>query len=599
MKYPAIKAALACLMFAAFLCMGRVSAATAEFLWLEDPGDQLTVSEVLALAPERWQAFNPEDVLNLGFSDGAFWLRVTIPPEPRNRLLEISYPLLDVVDVYWVRDGDILGSYQTGDTRAFGSRPLQHRNFVFLVPSNSKRVTALVRVKTQGPVQIPIEVVPSAEFLAGEQLSYGWQTMFLGIIVALALYNLFLFLIVRQTTYLWYVLTVVSSGLIHLHLHGLLFQWWWPHLPVVNRYFMVPILGLALVAAIVFSLQFLSVARYSKISYRILQALLVASGLSVVFGVFGAYQTGVELVTALAAFAMPVTWLIGLYVWRRGQALAGFYVLAWTPLLLGHLVLALNKFGYLPRNFLTESGPQIGVAMEVILLSFALAYRINLERRRRLAAQEQALVIQRRANQTLEDRVRSRTEELELANQRLKSMSFTDGLTGVANRRQFDDRLRREWARASRQGEPLSLLMLDIDYFKSVNDRYGHPVGDECLVAVAALCDHEIQRSGDLLARYGGEEFAVLLPATPEDGAAQVGERLRQVIERSPVCPGGQEAAISLRISVGVAGLIPGEEDAPGDLIRRADEALYAAKGAGRNRVMSYRGVREDPAAES
>ncbi|WP_176443092.1 MULTISPECIES: diguanylate cyclase [unclassified Marinobacter] len=582
------------LIFLSLACLASapVQAAPVAFDWLEAPADELALEDVRALPPGDWQTSGSSEVFNRGFSDGSFWLKVEIPPEPANRVMEIGYPLLDEVSVYWVLNGELIQTHHTGDTLPFSSRPIHHRNFVFLVPSNTEPVTAFVRVKTLGSVQIPLEVIPSAEFLANEQLSYGWQTMFLGIIVAMALYNLFLFVIVRHSTYFWYVLTVVFTGLVQLNFNGVLFQWLWPNAPGINRYFTIPVICFALFSAIIFAIRFLNIRSYSLRSYRFLQWILAAISASFVFTLFGSYQTGIVLVSAIAAVVTPAVWFIGFLVWRKGQVLGGFYVLAWTPLLIGHLILAVSKLGIMPRSFLTEFMPQIGVALEVVLLSFALAYRINLERRKRHEAQEQALAIQQQANLTLEMRVQARTDELERANEQLKAISLTDGLTHVANRRRFDEKLNDEWRRAQRHGHPLSLLMLDIDHFKRVNDELGHLVGDDCLTAVAALCVAEVQRSGDLLARYGGEEFSILLPATPEEGAVRVAEKVRQAVARSPVYSGERVAPVSLTISVGVASLVPGPGVEPQELIRQADEALYAAKESGRNRVMVARDFR-------
>ena len=582
------------LIFLSLACLASapVQAAPVAFDWLEAPADELALEDVRALPPGAWQRFGSNEVFNRGFSDGSFWLRVEIPPEPVNRVLEIGYPLLDEVSVHWVVDGELIQTHHTGDTLPFSSRPIYHRNFVFLVPSNTDTATAFVRVQTLGSVQIPVAVTPSAEFLANEQLSYGWQTMFLGIIAAMALYNLFLFVIVRHSTYFWYVLTVVFTGLVQLNFNGVLFQWLWPNAPGINRYFTIPVICFALFSAIIFAIRFLNIRSYSLRSYRFLQWILAAISASFVFTLFGSYQTGIVLVSAIAAVVTPAVWFIGFLVWRKGQVLGGFYVLAWTPLLIGHLILAVSKLGIMPRSFLTEFMPQIGVALEVVLLSFALAYRINLERRKRHEAQEQALAIQQQANLTLEMRVQARTDELERANEQLKAISLTDGLTHVANRRRFDEKLNDEWRRAQRHGHPLSLLMLDIDHFKRVNDELGHLVGDDCLTAVAALCVAEVQRSGDLLARYGGEEFSILLPATPEEGAVRVAEKVRQAVARSPVYSGERVAPVSLTISVGVASLVPGPGVEPQELIRQADEALYAAKESGRNRVMVARDFR-------
>ncbi|WP_232901958.1 sensor domain-containing diguanylate cyclase [Marinobacter sp. G11] len=566
------------------------------FRWLEVPDDSLNIDGVRSLLQDRWQAHEADTVLNLGFSDGTFWLRVEVPPEPRNRLLQVGYPLLDEVSVYWEQAGNIVETWHTGDTLPFRSRPIEHRTFVFLVPSNTEPVTAWVRVKTQGSIQIPVKVTPSAEFLAYEQIAYGWQAMFVGVVVALALYNLFLFAIVRYPTYLWYVLTVLSAGLVQLNFNGLLFQWFWPDLPVVKQYLTAVMVPLGLSLALVFTMKFLSVRQYSRGAYRLLQVLLMACLFAIGYGLLGSYQCAIALISTLAAFVTAAAWAVGVLVWRRGQVLAGFYVVAWTPLLIAHLLLALAKLGLIPSNRAIEVAPQVGVAIEVVVLSLALAYRINLERRRRQEAQEHALDIQREANLMLETRVRERTEELEQANDQLRSMSLTDGLTRVANRRRFDDKLDIEWNRAMRHDQELSLLMLDIDHFKKVNDSFGHLVGDDCLVSLAATLQGEILRASDLVARYGGEEFAVLLPATDGEGARQVAERMRQAVAGKPVPSGQGGTPVELTISVGVATMRPAIGAGSQELVRRADEALYAAKTNGRNRVEVWRDEAVAPA---
>jgi diguanylate cyclase (GGDEF)-like protein len=175
----------------------------------------------------------------------------------------------------------------------------------------------------------------------------------------------------------------------------------------------------------------------------------------------------------------------------------------------------------------------------------------------------------------------------------LQRVTLLDGLTGIANRRAFDAALQTEWRRCLRNGQPLSLLMLDIDHFKAYNDRHGHQAGDDCLRAVAQGLQAALQRGSDMLARYGGEEFAVLLPEADAETARGVAERLRARVGQlaGALLPGGDERPVS--ISLGVATLLP--EGLPqgaaleaqlAGLIKRADAALYAAKAQGRDRVV-------------
>jgi diguanylate cyclase (GGDEF)-like protein/PAS domain S-box-containing protein len=171
---------------------------------------------------------------------------------------------------------------------------------------------------------------------------------------------------------------------------------------------------------------------------------------------------------------------------------------------------------------------------------------------------------------------------------RLETLAIEDSLTGLANRRRFDERLKEEWARAYRDRSSLALLMIDVDHFKAYNDEYGHPAGDACLRLVAKIIAAETQRTGDLAARYGGEEFAMLLPNTDPAGCAQVGERIRSAIHEAGLVHATNPASGRVTASVGGAVCRPALERTAGvsSLVEAADRALYAAKDAGRNRLM-------------
>ncbi|MFA7292709.1 MAG: diguanylate cyclase [Rhodocyclaceae bacterium] len=176
------------------------------------------------------------------------------------------------------------------------------------------------------------------------------------------------------------------------------------------------------------------------------------------------------------------------------------------------------------------------------------------------------------------------TRKLDTANQELKRLTSLDGLTGIANRRHFDEMLVREWRRSMRQGAEFSILMCDVDLFKSYNDTLGHHAGDDCLRQIAQALTNAMDRGGDLVARYGGEEFAIILPETSLAGGQVVAERMRQTIEAlnidHPTAPGGKITA-----SFGLAAGIAMPETDPIRLVKAADKALYEAKRAGRNQV--------------
>jgi diguanylate cyclase (GGDEF)-like protein/PAS domain S-box-containing protein len=182
---------------------------------------------------------------------------------------------------------------------------------------------------------------------------------------------------------------------------------------------------------------------------------------------------------------------------------------------------------------------------------------------------------------------RKRYEDaLKQANRELEQLAAADGLTGLANRRIFDERLHAEWMRMAREKQPFSLVLCDIDFFKKYNDYYGHQSGDACLKAVAKCIKSAVQRPGDLVARYGGEEFGILLPNTDSGGAFQLAEKIRTAICSIKLEHARSAVSDSVTICLGVATVVPSMEcDEAEKLLKAADQALYASKMNGRNRV--------------
>jgi two-component system chemotaxis family response regulator WspR len=202
----------------------------------------------------------------------------------------------------------------------------------------------------------------------------------------------------------------------------------------------------------------------------------------------------------------------------------------------------------------------------------------------RIRAHSRSFLLQRQRDEAYRE-LQAVKKQLEEQNKILEQLSSLDGLTGIANRRTFDEVLSREWRAAERRKAPLSLVLVDVDFFKRYNDHYGHQRGDECLRQVAMALREGAQRPSDLAARYGGEEFGVILPHTDADGANKVAETLRERVERLGLAHELSDAARHVTVSLGVATMIPESSEGCELLVASADAGLYRAKAAGRNRA--------------
>lgn len=191
----------------------------------------------------------------------------------------------------------------------------------------------------------------------------------------------------------------------------------------------------------------------------------------------------------------------------------------------------------------------------------------------------------KQANENLELQVDQRTQQLVELNRRLEKLSALDGLTGISNRRSFDTFLEQQWAICGRQKVPLSMMILDIDFFKNYNDYYGHQAGDECIKKIAHELDVLCKRASDMVARYGGEEFVVVLPATSIQETMKMAEYFRLKIKELKIEHMKSDVDQYVTVSIGVASVVPQQDTSFSEIIAAADKALYKAKSNGRNRV--------------
>ncbi len=529
----------------------------------------------------------PDGADAFGFQRGTFWFHARVvnrdPYEPRWMLVQ-EYPLSDEVDLH-VRyaDGRTL-YFASGDHRPFASRSVRYRhpNFSFELPVGAP-VDLLVRVRSQSSMQVPLQLyTPKAftEVSRDAQLAIG---VYYGIMLALFFYNLVLWLSLRDASYFWYLCHVSAFGLVLFTLNGLGFEYLWPGASWMADH-MVPIsICLALIAMLQFSRTFLELPRRWPQGNVLLLALMA---FFVLFGIASIWLP-LRISTPVASRAVLVG-VVGIViatvvVLRRGYAPASLLLLAWSMFLLGTAAFTLLAFGVLPKNFATEYGVQIGSALEMLLLSIALGHRYA-------ALRHENLRITAEANLRLERKVAQRTQEvrsallrLEDAHARLRDLSRRDGLTGLYNRTWFHEAFRELASQGKQAGTPLAVLMIDLDHFKSINDRHGHLAGDDCLRWAARRIGRILRPHDALLARFGGEEFVAAIPGSDMAAAGEVAEAIRHALGDEPC--GSGDTRIRVTASIGVHVVDPESERGVDDALASADRALYAAKANGRDCV--------------
>jgi diguanylate cyclase len=432
---------------------------------------------------------------------------------------------------------------------------------------------------------MPLRLWRQAAFFERAQrddLVYG---LYYGALLALMLYNLFLFASTREGMFAYYALYLCAFFVWNFTFRGYAFQFFWPDSPTLNNQ-MVPLASIGIYLALaLFTAKYLSTRRLAPRMHRVVQALAVLTAVPLAMSLAGYYAVTFMMLMPVGAAMVLVLLATAILLVRRGERPARFYLIAWTVLMVGAVLYYLQVFGVLPATALTSNALNIGSALEFLLLAFGVADKINLLKQEKLEAERGARDAHRDVAERLEREVDLRTRELAAANARLERMSITDPLTGLYNRREFNRVLDSELRRHQRSGDAFALCIADVDGFKLFNDTYGHLRGDEALQQVAATLRSSLTRASDSVFRIGGEEFALLLAAPTDEAAAhRAVERVRASIEALDI-PNRETKAGRVTASFGVClANSPRAVDAA-SLYAQADAALYAAKHGGRNCV--------------
>ena len=531
----------------------RMESLSSSIDMLEDPTGRLEIDAVSRPPANSGFVAGSPKIANVGFSRSAWWVRVTLrnpDTQPRQLYLRQGYPLIDLLDFYQPSDGGWRHTF-TGDRRPFGSRPVAHRDYLFpfSVPPSSE-TTLYLRYASQGPVDINLSLLGAnqlTETVSREQLAYG---VYFGCVLMLLVWSGLVFVAVRDHAFLAYFGYVAIFGVYMTVNTGFAYQYFWPNSPAWANACLPVLLCLSLITALEFSTTILRARDYTPRLNTVARVLQGLAGVAIALTPFIEYAVLIRPVTFLILFSVIFMIALGVICLLAGSRPARFYVVAWGAFLAGSIIFLLKNFGVVPHTFMSQHAWQVGALLEMILLSMTLSSRMN----------------------------------------ELKHQSRTDPLTLLGNRRLFDDRLPIEFSQARTANRPLSLLVIDIDNFKTYNDRHGHTVGDEAIKMVGGAL-RRYARKPVLACRYGGDEFCVILPGTGVDTAAAVAERLRASVQA-----GGSEGH-GITVSVGYASLSSEEFTSADKLFDAADAALYSAKEAGRNRVAGFNGRRKDDSA--
>ncbi len=364
----------------------------------EDVRGDASIEDITSSALQASFRRHDKPVLNAGYSRSVYWLRLDLEyrplaaPGPRPWLLELAYPPLDHLELYVANaQGRFVLAQRTGDALPFSSRQIRQNNYLFeldLPPGQPQRL--YLRLQSQGSIQAPLTLWAPNAYLEDQPARIYVLGIIYGVLLVMLIYNLFIYLSVRDTSYLYYILYIASFGLYQVSVNGAGIEYFWPNSPWWANAATPFLIGSAALFGCQFARSFLHTAEHSPWVDRVLLVMMACGAAVMLLALTVSYAVSLRLATYLALLFTIVIFVAGTLAWLRGMRVARYFIIAWTTFLVGGAINTLMVLGYLPNVFLTMYASQIGSALEVGLLSLALADRINAMKEERARILEEA-----------------------------------------------------------------------------------------------------------------------------------------------------------------------------------------------------------------
>ncbi|MFQ3249018.1 MAG: diguanylate cyclase (GGDEF)-like protein [Glaciecola sp.] len=496
--------------------------------------------------------FNANRKVSFGFTRDVIWASVLVKnpsSAPLKKVFYLDSAWLDRAEFHFIRQSEETESLILGDTLQFKDRSITTRMPAVMHEFKPGTTQVLMRFESQDPLLIPIYLWSEEQMQEHLSIVNYFYGFLYGAFIILLVYNIALSLSLKDMRYIFYTLYLVSFLSLNIAYTGHGFKYIWPDSLLVQRWAMIFFLYCYIIFGIAFCIEFLKLNVFLPTLYR----LKLVIYFSLLFPMISLFIYGDQLLAVMVGVAltsMLVIIFLGLggIAYNRGHDMVKFFIPAAIMGAGGAAISAGTTWGIIPYDGLLFHSIEVGMLFEMFILALALAFTLKEVNKARTIAEINAQI---------------------------------DYLTQLYNRRAFTSAVQPQWHFADRNQKPCSIILVDIDWFKKINDHFGHAAGDTVLKSIASTLKRKMRKS-DILARWGGEEFIIFLPNTDISAATKLASSILTAIQEENFVHEGR--SLSITASLGVAEYSKSMTKLE-DLIKQADVALYKAKTAGRNRV--------------